>query len=134
MSYKIGEWKNSTLKTLQKLKKQNDDGNIPNASDFHNGAVSAWLVLLREAEYVNYDGRGYQINGKGLQLMHELEKNPPRVRKPRYRPIKSDGLSKNKNLYQVEVRGKNFYFQSEFSTSKERILKALAMFEEGLKK
>lgn len=120
MDYVYGDWKKSTLLTLQRLKEENDKGLKPKASHFKNGSITAWLSIFKEHGEVT-NGDGYQISASGLALMTQLQNQQfrvarvprgPRISVPTFQKFSRAGnITAYKNFvtdetaYHVEVTG-----------------------------
>jgi DNA-binding PadR family transcriptional regulator len=138
MTYKIGDWKKSTVETLRRLKEENDKGKTPDAAYFHNGSISEWLALLKKEGYVDPgEDRGYTINEKGLALLASLEQNPPvpRSSKRKKKLQKNTLQTQNqlgKNHFMIEITGDKFYLGFEVNIDENKLLKAVSAFKEEL--
>src|SRR3989344_5248859 len=121
MVYRIGEWKRSTLITLERLKEQNDKNNRPSAGFFRNGAIAHWLSLLKESGYID-NGDGYKINDKGITLLEQLRANPPSNKRKRRsdKPINpAPQTTPLRGHYTFEIKGTDFNVKFPIKSSPE---------------
>lgn len=123
--YDIGNWTTSTLKTLRFIKEQNDINKLPKLKDLPSGTYRNWVYPLKNGGYLQ-NGKGFSLTLKGLELLEQLTKNPPKDRRGRRSGYKkrTSKLSRQEvnteektqipknNIYEVSVKGSEMVFQA----------------------
>ena len=121
MPYNIGQWTKSTLQTLIFIKEHSKSGRNPKMHNLPSGTYRNWAYVLSKGGYLlNEDG--YRLTEKGIELLQQLENNPPTDRRGRKRIMEhteeeSQTRKKSKTntkpiMYRVTVAGRDLAFDS----------------------
>jgi len=133
MVYKLGHWKKSTLRTLERVRQENDDfrRNLQ-ASILKNGSMAKWLTILKEGEYLD-NGDGYKLNDKGRQLLQELRETISLKKKSKQEKTALN-ITHNKiqNGFVLKIQGEGLDIENKINGSQEKIINALNAFHRAL--
>jgi len=135
VTYELGKWKASTLKTLLYVYEQNKAGKRPRVRDVNNGTMVNWIYALKRGEYI-VDAEGFMLTEKGKQLLTMLQQNPPPKRErtkveSRFQAQEAE-KSPDKSYAQISIRSSNLAFDTILPPDK--AIKLVRIITEMVKK